>query len=254
MTTNPSCHLFNRLAIVTVYGVAWLSLLTLSGCKKEAECDGGSGCIELRGRVGTEQDSSVPLEGATIALSSIGNGSSLLLGAEIPIKQVASDADGSYKIMFRPTEEMQRRGSYRLSYQKQGYGQEMGMERFYKNIGLVPGDRREQNIHLPTLGGQLRIRITGFTGGSATNSITIGVESGRGRLGYFGIPSQVRLYATGTNQVITYDAGKTDISCAVAANQYNFIEIFKLKAGVRTITIDSIYCPLNSSVTYTHAF
>jgi len=86
--------------------------LALSGCKKEEECDGS--CIEVSGRVGSEQNSAVPLKDADIQLSSIGNGSSFFPAKEIYIKQTRSNSDGFYSIKFVPTGEMQSRGSYRL--------------------------------------------------------------------------------------------------------------------------------------------
>lgn len=237
---------------VSVTGFTLLSL-ALGGCKKEAECEGGGSCIELRGRVGTAQNSAVPLGEATIELSSIGNGSGLLSGSEVPIKQVTSKPDGSYTITFRPTGEMQQRGSYRLYYSKEGYGREAVTQKFYENIGLAPGSSTEQNLHLPQLGGQLRIVITGFPPDSATTSTYTTVASGKGGRGYIGAGSQSNLYATGTTQVVG-SSNTTDVSCSVAANEYAFIRIYKLKAGVPTTTVDSIYCPVSSTVTYTHAF
>jgi hypothetical protein len=222
------------------------------GCQKETACDGGT-CIELRGRVGTEQNSALALAGAQVELTSIGNGSGFFSGTEVPIKQVSSAADGSYSISFRPTQEMQQRGSYRLYYEKAGHGREGISEVFYENLKLVPGSQQVQNLHLPRVGGQLRILVTGFPGGSATTSLYTVVESGAGGRGYLGNPAQPSLYATGTTRLVG-GSNSPDISCAVAANQYNFIRITKLQAGRSSSLRDSIYCPANTIVTYTHAF
>jgi len=225
--------------------------LALSGCKKEEECDGS--CIEVSGRVGSEQNSAVPLIGAIVQLSSIGNGSSFFPAPVISIQQVRSSSDGAYSIKFVPTTEMQKRGNYRLLFWKEGYGRDTSSQADYTNLALFPGGHYEKNLHLIRPGGHLRILIGGFSGGSAVNSTYTIVETGRGGAGYFGIGSQPLLYATGTNQVIG-SSNITDVTCKTAANQYAFVQIYKMKAGVRTTIRDSIYCPVNQIVTYTHAF
>jgi len=229
--------------------------LALSGCKKEEECDGS--CIEVSGRVGSEQNSAVPLKDADIQLSSIGNGSSFFPAKEIYIKQTRSNSDGFYSIKFVPTGEMQSRGSYRLLYSKKGYGDESlgsSVTRAYEaNLRLVPGGRYEENLHLPLLGGRLRLLITGFPGGSATNSTYTIVYSGRARRGYQGIGMQSTFYSTSTGQDAD-PSNITDATCKTAANEYAFVQIYKTKVGVHTSVQDSIYCPVNQTVTYTYAF
>ena len=220
------------------------------GCNKE-KCAGN--CIEIHGRVGSEAGSAVAVAAADIQVSSIGNGSSFFSAPEIYIQRVSSNAEGFYSITFSPTEEMRTRGSYQILYSKKGYGDDI-QAGYSKNLRLAPGDNLQQNLHLPLLGGSLRIRITGFSGGSATNNTYLMVYSGRGGNGYAGIGVQPSFFDTATGQPAGTSSNLTDVTCQTAANQYAAVLIYKVKGGVQTVIRDSIYCPQNTPVTYQHAF
>jgi hypothetical protein len=190
---------------------------------------------------------------ADIEVSSIGNGSSFFPATEIHIKRVRSDSEGFYSVTFMPTEEMRTRGSYRILYYKKGYGD--GVQGgYYDNLQLIPGDNLQKNLHLPLLGGSLRIRITGFPGGSAANNTFMEVYSGQGGKGYYGIGVQPSFFDTATGQFAGTSSNLTDVTCQTAANQYAFVRIYKVKGGIRTFIQDSIYCPKDKPVMYEHAF
>ena len=134
-------------------------------------------------------------------------------------------------------------------YSKQGYGLFSGRDARYENRSYKPGQTYVQDLFLARWGGKLRVVITGFPGASASNTTytTAFYPFYRGRGGV-----TVRLTIPGTDQ----DA-RTNLTEAVgetAANQHTIIEIGKTKDSVRSFVRDSIYCPLNQLVTYTHAF
>ncbi|MFD1875542.1 carboxypeptidase-like regulatory domain-containing protein [Hymenobacter bucti] len=230
--------------------------VTLSGCQKEDVCDGS--CIEVYGRVGSAANSTVPLPGASIQLSWVESGNSFFPKPPIVLKEVASDAEGRYSIKFTPTAAMQNGGRYRLLYSKIGYGDESlgtSSTRAYEtSLQLVAGSRNEKNLHLPLRGEQLRLLITGFPGASAANGTYLTVYSGQGGPGNVVTGSDLRFYDTATGKDAASRSDLTDVTCRPAANEYAQVQLYKKKAGVTILLQDSIYCPLNVPVTYTHAF
>ena len=235
---------------VAVAGVA------LSGCQKDEACEGR--CIEVHGRVGSAAGSAVPLPGATVQLNFVYSGNGFFSKPDLVVRTVTSGADGRYALQFVPPADAPALGQYRLLYSKPGYDDEAlgaGTTRAYEaGLQLAPGGRYEQNLHLPLRGGHLRIRITGFPGPTAANGTFLGVYSGQGRADDARTGSDLSLYDTATGSAAGRSNDLTDVSCLPAANDYAVVRLYKRKAGVTTLIQDSVYCPLNTPVTYTHAF
>jgi hypothetical protein len=230
--------------------------LALSGCQKDDAYDGR--CIEVRGRVGSAANSAVPVPGALIQLNWVDSGNSFFSKPDTYVQGVTSDAEGRYSLSFVPTAAMQNGGRYRLLYSKSGYDDESlgaAATRAYEaSLRLAPSGRYEHNLHLPLRGGRLRLRITGFPGASTANSTYLKVYSGQGRVGDVPTGSDLTFTDTTTGRDAGSRTDLTDLSCRPEANAYAQVQLYKTKAGVTTLIQDSIYCPLNVPVTYTHAF
>lgn len=230
--------------------------VALSGCRKNDACDGR--CIEVHGRVGSAANSAVPVPGASIQLNWVNGGNSFFSKPDIYVQGVTSDADGRYYFSFVPTADMQNSGRYRLLYSKEGYDDESlgaATTRAYEaGLQLTPGGSYEQNLHLPLRGGRLRLQITGFLGASAANSTYLKVYSGQGRTSDARTGTDLTFNDTATGKDAGSRTDLTDVTCRPAANAYARVQLYKTKAGVTTLIQDSIYCPLNVPVTYTHAF
>ena len=97
--------------------LASLALL-LAGCQKESACEDPGACITLTGRVVSEQNGQSPVADAAIELSSLDNGQGFFGGPEVPIDRTTTDAQGNYRLQFRPTAQMLERGNYWLLYSK----------------------------------------------------------------------------------------------------------------------------------------
>lgn len=230
--------------------------LALSGCRKDDACDGS--CIEVHGRVGSAANSAEPVPGALIQLNWVDSGNSFFSKPDTYVRGVTSDAEGRYSLSFVPTTAMQNGGYYRLLYSKSGYDDELlgaAATRAYEaSLRLAPSGRYERNLHLPVRGGRLRLRITGFPGASAANSTYLIVYSGQGRAGDVPTGSDLRFADTTTGRDAGSRTDLTDVTCRPEANAYAQVRLYKTKGGVTTLIPDSIYCPLNVPVTYTHAF
>lgn len=228
----------------------------LAGCRKEEACDGS--CIEVHGRVGSAANSAVPVPGALIQLNWVDSGNSFFSKPDTYIQGVTSDADGRYSLRFVPTADMQQGGRYRLLYSKSGYDDESlgaSATRAYEaGLRLAPGGSYEHNLHLPLRGGRLRLVITGFPGTSVANSTYLTVYSGQGRPSDAPTGTDLRFSDTATGTDAGSRSDLTDVTCRPAANEYAQVRLYKTKAGVTTLIQDSIYCPLNVPVTYTHTF